>query len=263
MNIYVLVKQVPDTTEITIDKETNTLVRTGVPNICNPDDLAGVEEALRLKEKYENVTVTTVTMGPTQAEDMIRELLARGVDNAYLLTDRVFAGSDTWATSLILSSFLKTQKIDLLIAGYQAIDGDTAQVGPQIAELLDMPQATYVQKIETLTNDSIIVEKRYEDKIDKLEITLPCLITTIHDMNEPRYMNAWKIYECFDKEINIITNKELNLDLSKIGLKGSPTKVKKSFPKQVIPKSAVEKLTPEKAAKKIAKIIYPNIEVNK
>lgn len=262
MNIFVLVKQVPDTTEMSIDKETNTLVRVGVPNICNPDDLAGVEEALRLKEKFGG-TVTTVTMGPPQAEEMIRELYARGVDRAILVTDRAFAGSDTWATSYIISSVLKREKYDLIIAGYQAIDGDTAQVGPQVAEMLGIPQATYLSSINSLKNNKLTVEKRYEDTIDTLEIELPCLVSTVHDMNNPRYMDAWRIYDCFDKEIEVVNNEILKLDAKYIGLKGSPTKVKRSFPKKVAAKSEKEVLSPEKAAKKIAEIIYPNIEVNK
>lgn len=262
MDIFVLVKQVPDTTEMKIDKETNTLVRVGVPNICNPDDLAGVEEALKLKEKFGG-TVTTVTMGPPQAEQMIRELYARGVDRAVLITDRAFAGSDTLATSTILSSYLKTQKFDLIIAGYQAIDGDTAQVGPQVAELLNIPQATYLKSIKSVEDNKIIVKKRYEDTIDTLEIELPCLISTVHDINEPRYMNAWQIFDCFDKEVEVVGNDTLKISPENIGLKGSPTKVKKSFPKQVVAKSPKEEMTPEKAAKKIAELIYPNIEVNK
>lgn len=266
MKILVLVKQVPDTQEITIDKETNTLNRENAKAITNPNDLAGVEEALRLKEKYGG-TVTTITMGPNQAINMIRELYAMGIDHAVLLSDRNFGGSDTLATSTIISEFIKRfyADFDLIIAGYQAIDGDTAQVGPQIAELLDIPQATYLQKIVEVTenNQALIVEKRYEDHVDTLEVKLPCLVTTLVDMNRPRLMNAWDIYDAFNKEVEVITYEELPIDKSIIGLKGSPTKVSKTFTKQVTSKTPKEVLEPKEAAKKIAKIIYPYIEVNK
>lgn len=262
LKIICLVKQVPDTTEITIDKETNTLIRTGVPNIINPDDLAGVEEALRLKEKHGG-TVTTVTMGPPQAENMIRELYSRGVDDAYLLTDRKFGGSDTWATSTIISTFLKTLEFDLLIAGYQAIDGDTAQVGPQVAAFLDIPQVTHISEIKKISKNLIVVEKEYETERLELEVELPALITTITKMNEPRYMNAFDIYKAFDKEVHFVSFNDLKVDESKIGLQGSPTRVKRTYTKEVLKKSDKEILEPEAAAKRIVKLLYPYIEVSK
>ncbi|HKL60941.1 MAG TPA: electron transfer flavoprotein subunit beta/FixA family protein [Acholeplasma sp.] len=261
MDIIVLVKQVPDTSEIKIDKETNTLIRAGVKSIINPDDLAGVEEALRLKERFGG-TVSIVTMGPRQAENMLKELYARGVDQTYLLTDRKFAGSDTLATSTIISSFLKTLKYDLIIAGYQAIDGDTAQVGPQVAELLSIPQVTYLQEIVEVVDKSIIVKKRTTSKMLTLKVTMPCLITTLSDMNKPRYMNAMDIFNSTDKEVNIVTLVDLVVDETKIGLKGSPTWVKKTFVKPVMQKSAKQVYSPEEAAKLIAQKIYPYIEVN-
>jgi len=261
MNIIVLVKQVPDTTEIKIDKETNTLIRVGVPNIINPDDLAGVEEALRLKEIYGG-TVKTVTMGPSQAESMIRELYARGVDHAYLLSDRKFAGSDTWSTSKILSSFIQTLDYDLIIAGYQAIDGDTAQVGPQVAEFLDIPQVTHLKEIRKIENNEMIVVKGYEHEVQTLSVELPALITTIKTMNSPRYMDAFNIWKAFDKDVTVVTFNDLSLDETEIGLKGSPTRVKKTYTKQVMAKSPKEKLEPKDAAKKIFKLIYPYMEVH-
>lgn len=262
MDIIVLVKQVPDTAEIQIDKETNTLIREGVENITNPDDLAGVEEALRLKEKYGG-TVTTVTMGPPQAKEMLQELYARGVDECVLLTDRKFAGSDTLATSTIISSYLKTRKFDLIIAGYQAIDGDTAQVGPQVAELLDIPQATYLQKIVEVKDGKLIVEKKFESYYQTLAVEMPCLVSTLADMNSPRYMNAWDIWDSPDKEVTEVTFDDLKVNPDEIGLNGSPTKVKATFTRPVAQKSPVEELTPEEAAKKVAQLIYPYIEVNK
>ncbi|HBT59207.1 MAG TPA: electron transfer flavoprotein subunit beta [Acholeplasmataceae bacterium] len=261
MNIVVLVKQVPDTSEIKIDKETNTLIRTGVKSIINPDDLAGIEEALKLKKTYGG-TVSVVTMGPKQAEMMLRELYSRGVDQTYLISDRKFAGSDTLATSTILSSFLKTLSFDLIIAGYQAIDGDTAQVGPQVAELLGIPQATYLQEIVSYQSNRLIVKKRTKHEIQTLRVKTPCLITTLSDMNKPRYMNAYDIFNSSDKEVQLITFDDLNVDETKVGLKGSPTWVKKTFVKPVVQKSPVEVMEPEEAAKLIAKKIYPYIEVN-
>ncbi|MFA6800966.1 MAG: electron transfer flavoprotein subunit beta/FixA family protein [Acholeplasmataceae bacterium] len=261
MKILVLVKQVPDTTEIKIDKVTNTLIRAGIKSIINPDDLAGVEEALKLKALYGG-TVTTVTMGPPQAEKMIRELYARGVDHAYLLSDRKFAGSDTWATSRILSTFIKTLDYDLIIAGYQAIDGDTAQVGPQIAEFLDLPQVTHVSRIVKATKKEIVVEKSFENDIYTLSAELPALITTTSTMNEPRYMSAYFIWTCFDKPFDTVVFDDLGIDQQTIGLNGSPTRVKKTYTKPVMQKAPKEVMEPEAAAKKIAQLIYPYMEVS-
>ncbi len=261
MDIIVLVKQVPDTTEIKIDKETNTLIRAGVQSIINPNDLAGVEEALKLKARYGG-SVSIVTMGPMQAESMLVELYARGVDACYLLSDRAFAGSDTWATSTILSSFLKTLNYDLIIAGYQAIDGDTAQVGPQVAEFLDIPQVTYLSEIMAVDNNHMVVKKRTDSEILTLEVTLPALVTTLADMNKPRHMNAWDIFHNTDRKVNVVTFTDLQIDQSHIGLKGSPTKVKKTYVKQVLAKSDKVVMNPEDAAKLITKLLYPYMEVN-
>ena len=260
MHIVCLVKQVPDTTEIKIDKETNTLIRAGVKSIINPNDLAGVEEALRIKDKT-GAKVSVVTMGPAQAESMLIELYARGVDVCYLLTDRAFAGSDTWATSKILSSFLSTLDYDLIIAGYQAIDGDTAQVGPQVAEFLNIPQITYISEIKEISQTYAIIKKRTDHELLTLKVALPCLITALADMNKPRYMNAFHIMNNTDKEIIKITINDLKVSLDDIGLKGSPTKVRKTYVKQVEAKSLKQEMTPEDAAKRIAKLLYPYMEV--
>lgn len=260
MDIIVLVKQVPDTTEIKIDKETNTLIRAGVQSIVNPNDLAGVEEALKLKKLYGG-KVSVVTMGPMQAESMLIELYARGVDDCYLLSDRAFAGSDTWATSTILSSFLKTLKYDLIIAGYQAIDGDTAQVGPQVAEFLKIPQITYLSEIVSVSNNELIVKKRTDSEILTLSVEMPVLVTTLADMNKPRYMNAWDIYHNTDRKVQVVTFNDLSINPSHIGLKGSPTKVKKTYVKPVQAKSEKVVMTPEDAAKWITKLLYPYMEV--
>lgn len=258
MNILVLVKQVPDTSEIKIDKVTNTLIRTG-NSIINPDDLAGIEEALRLKEQYGG-KISTVTMGPLHAENMIRNLYARGVDHAYLLSDKKFAGSDTWSTSYILSKWIQTLSFDLIIAGYQAIDGDTAQVGPQVAEFLDLPQVTHLQSIQKVEAGYIYVTKAYEHELVELRVQLPCLLTTVKDMNKPRLMNAFDIWTAFDKPVDILTVEALQLDLSLIGLTGSPTKVKRTYTKEVVKRTPKEVLEPKDAARKIAHLLYPYLK---
>lgn len=247
MNIIVLVKQVPNTTEIMVDRVTGTLVRDNVESIVNPDDLAGVEAALQLKEKY-GATVSVLTMGPPQAKSMLRELLGMGCDHAYLITDRKFAGADTWATSNTLVSALKNIPYDLIIAGRQAIDGDTAQVGPQVAEKLNIPQITYVHDILECTDKTISVRKQMEDSFLELETSFPCLITSLTEMNSPRYMNVENLWDSFEKEITVFTADDLKLDDSLIGLNGSPTKVKKTFAKEVASTSEVHQVTPEEGA---------------
>ncbi len=256
MDILVLVKQVPNTSEIKIDKETNTLIRKGVESIINPDDLAGVEVALKLCEKYGG-TVKVVTMGPPQAEGMIRELYGRGVAHGYLLTDPKFAGSDTLATSTILSSFIKTLNYDLLIAGYQALDGDTAQVGPQVAEFLNIPQVSHLKDVGEFSNGVLRVYKDNDDELITIDVKLPALITTVRTMNKPRYMNAWDAYKAKDKTITILKCGDFPLDLTRIGLKGSPTIVSKTYTRQLAPKAPIVKISPEEASKAIIKLIYP------
>lgn len=260
MKILVLVKQVPDTSAIKIDKETNTLIRTGVTNIINPDDLAGVEEALKLKERYGG-TVTSITMGPLQAEAMLIELFAMGVDQGYLLSDRRFAGSDTWATSKILSSFIQTLDYDLIIAGYQAIDGDTAQVGPQVAEFLDLPQVTHLSEIIELDGNELVVVKKTDYELETLAVKLPSLITTRKEMNTPRQMNAFEIWNLDNKKAMIKTFDDLSISLSDIGLTGSPTKVKKTYTRPVTSKAPKVEMNEVEAAKKIVDLLYPYMEV--
>jgi len=254
MNILVLVKQVPDISIIKIDPVTNTLVRAGVPSIVNPDDLAGVEEALQLKARYGG-KVTVLTMGPQQAQNMLYSLYARGVDDAYLLTDRKFAGSDTWATSNILSSMIKTLPYDLIIAGYQAIDGDTAQVGPQIAEFLNLAQVTHVSKIIEVKDQKLIVEKKYEDDTHLLSVKLPCLITTLKSMNTARLMRADLAMDIEEKPIHMISLNDLEINETEIGLKGSPTRVKKTYTKEVIKRSSPIEITPKEAAMRILSLV--------
>ena len=233
MKIVVCIKQVPDTNEVTIDPETNTLIRTGIPVIINPDDKSGIEAALILRDKVSGSTVTVVTMGPPQAEMALREALSMGCDNAILISGRQFGGSDTLATSTIVSAALKKIGYDLIITGRQAIDGDTAQVGPQIAEHLGIPQVSYVEDIKP-DGDSLIVLRQFEDRYHKLRVKLPCLLTAIRDLAEPRYMTVSGIVAAENKEIKIIDYEALAdiLDPAAIGLKGSPTNVVRSFTKE-------------------------------
>lgn len=238
MNIVVCIKQVPDTNEVRIDPNTGTLIREGVPSIMNPDDKNALEEALRLKDEN-GAHVTVLTMGPPQAEAILREALAMGADEAVLLTDRAFAGADTWATSLALASACKNIGYDIIFAGRQAIDGDTAQVGPEIADRLDIPQVTYVEKVE-VEKDGLKVRRALEDGYETIKLGLPCLLTCIKELNHPRYMNMSGIFTCFDKEIKNMTAAHLNVDTKQLGLSGSPTKVKKSFTKG--PKGQGEKI---------------------
>ena len=250
MKIVVLLKQDPDTTEMKINKETGTLIRAGVPTITNPDDLAGLEIALTLKDQ-KGAHVTCVTMGPPSAESMLRELYALGADECVLISDGKFGGADTWATSNTIGAVLEKIPYDLIIAGRQAIDGDTAQVGPQTAEKLKIPQITYVDEIMELTDEKIVVKKALESSYEIMESSLPCLITTLSSAAKPRYMTVDKIMTAFDKEIKVVTYADLNLDLDTIGLKGSPTRVKKTFTKEIHQNNDVLHLEPKDAARKI------------
>ncbi|MCL2226294.1 MAG: electron transfer flavoprotein subunit beta/FixA family protein [Oscillospiraceae bacterium] len=230
MKIVVLIKQVPNTNEVKIDMKTGTLIRDGVESIINPDDKYALEAALRLKDKDKNVHITVISMGPPQAEVALREALAMGCDEAILVTDRLAGGSDTWATSMVLSAAIKKHgAYDLVLAGRQAIDGDTAQVGPQVAEKLDLPQVTYVNDLE-LKGGSVVVHRALEDGYQLIEVKLPCVLTAISGLGEPRYPRFTGVYEAYKKEIPFWGMKDIGLAESKeIGLEGSPTKVHKSF----------------------------------
>ena len=241
MNIVVCIKQVPDTTEIKINPVTGTLIRDGVPSIMNPDDKGGLEMALRLKDKY-GANVTVITMGPPQADLILREAFAMGVDRAILLTDRKFAGADTLATSNALAGALRTLDWDIVITGRQAIDGDTAQVGPQIAEHLGIPVISYAEDIK-IDGDSVIVKRQYEDRYHMVKAKMPCLITALSELNEPRYMTPGGIFDAYDeKEVTVWGRADLkDVDDSDLGLKGSPTKIAKASDK--VRKGAGEKVT--------------------
>ncbi|KYH29329.1 MULTISPECIES: electron transfer flavoprotein subunit beta/FixA family protein [Clostridium] len=246
MNIVVCLKQVPDTNQVKIDPVTGTLIREGVPSIINPEDKHALEEALRIKDEN-GAHVTVISMGPPQAEAALREAMAMGADEAILITDRAFAGADTLATSYALAGALKKLEYDIVFAGRQAIDGDTAQVGPEIAEHLGIPQVTYVQKVE-INGDTLTVNRALEDGYEVLEVKTPCLLTAIKELNEPRYMNVRNIFEVFKKEVKIWSVNDIDVDRELLGLKGSPTKVKKSWPKETKGKGEVINMSAKEAA---------------
>ena len=231
MNIVVCIKQVPDTTEIKLDPATGTMIREGVPSIMNPDDKSGLEMALELKDKYE-ANVTVITMGLPQADAILREAMAMGADRAILLTDRKLAGADTLATSNALAGALRTLEFDLLITGRQAIDGDTAQVGPQVAEHLGLPQVSYVENLE-FDGTTFTLKKWLEDGYQIVEVESPCVITVLSSANQPRYMRMRGIMEAYKREVEVWGCDRIDVDESKLGLKGSPTRVAKSFTKGV------------------------------
>ncbi|MBQ7758633.1 electron transfer flavoprotein subunit beta/FixA family protein [Anaerotignum sp.] len=234
MKIVVCIKQVPDTVEVKIDPKTGTLIRDGVPSIINHDDKTGIEAALQLKEQLGG-TVTVVSMGPPQADVALREALAMGCDEAVLVSGREFGGSDTYATSGILAAALKNVGYDMIITGRQAIDGDTAQVGPQIAEKLHLPQVSYVEEVIEAAEDHVVVKRQYEDGYHIIKIKTPCLLIAIAELATPRYMSVRGIVEAYEKEIKILGFEDLkdDLELDMIGLKGSPTNVYQSFTKEV------------------------------
>lgn len=250
MNIVVCIKQVPDTTEVRIDPKTNTLIREGVPSIINPDDKAGLEAALRLKDEY-NAHVTVLTMGIPNAEAALRETLAMGADEAILITDRAFGGADTLATSTTIAAALKNLDYDLIITGRQAIDGDTAQVGPQIAEHLGLVNISYAEDIK-IDGKNIIVKRQYEDRYHVLKTKLPCLITALSELNKPRYMTPGGIFDAYrEKKVKIWSLKDVEVDQESIGLKGSPTKVVKSFTKGAKSAGKLFTLEPQESAELI------------
>jgi len=257
MKIIVCIKQVPETSEVKIDPKTNTLVREGVPSIINPFDMYAIEEAIRLKERYGAKTLV-LTMGPPQAEDALREALSIGIDEAIHLCDRAFAGSDTWATSLVLANAIrKIGDFDLIICGKQASDGDTAQVGPGISSHLDIPQATYVRKIDSIDLEArkIRVERLVEDGYEILELMLPALITVVKEINEPRLPSLKGKLRAKKQAIPRWGVKDIKLEEGKVGLQGSPTQVVRIFTPPPKTGAVLWEGDPEELAKKLAKVI--------
>lgn len=234
MKAIVCVKQVPDTSGVVAVKEDGTMDRAAMATITNHDDLAAVEAALELKDAT-GCEVVVVSMGPPPAEGMLRELLAMGADKAVLVSAREFGGSDTYATSQILAAAIKkigVEKDDVVFCGRQAIDGDTAQVGPQIAEKLHLPQVSYAADVK-LEGETLTVKRLLEDGYMMLRVHTPCLITCVKELNNPRYMSVPGIFSCYDKPLEVFSYDTLKddalIDLDTIGLKGSPTNVYKSF----------------------------------
>lgn len=229
MNVIVCIKQVPNTTDVKIDPVTNTLIRDGVESVINPFDAYAVEEAVRLKERFGG-KVTVITMGPPQAENALKEAISLGCDEAILVSDRKFAGSDTWATSYTLSCAIKKiGAFDVIICGKQASDGDTAQVGPGISTHLDIPQVTYVKKIENITENRAKVERMTEEGYDVVETPLPCLFTVVKEINSPRLPSLKGMMRAKSSKIFKWTADDIEADPKSIGLDGSPTRVVKIF----------------------------------
>ena len=252
MKIVVCIKQVPDTKGGVKFNPDGTLDRGAMLAIMNPDDKAGLEAALRLKDQY-GAEVTVITMGLPKAADTLREALAMGADKAILVTDRVLGGADTWATSTTLAGALRNIEYDLIITGRQAIDGDTAQVGPQIAEHLGIPVISYAQDLK-VEGDKVVVQRMYDDRYHVVEAQMPCLVTALSELNEPRYMTPGGIFDACDAEVITWGRADLkDVDDSNLGLKGSPTKIAKASDK--VRKGAGEKVTPDSAEDAVAYII--------
>ncbi|WP_406541885.1 electron transfer flavoprotein subunit beta/FixA family protein [Clostridium ljungdahlii] len=235
MHILVCVKQVPDTTEIKMDPKTNTLDRSSAPTIINPYDAHAVEEAVKIKNKFGG-KVSIISMGPPQAEEVIKKCIEMGADEGYLLSDRAFAGSDTLATSYILSMGIKKimekEAIDLVFCGKQAIDGDTAQVGPGIASRLGIPQLTYVEKIKSLNlkNNTVIIHRKIDNGYEVVESKLPCLITVEKDINDLSFSPLSNIIRAARYKATVWGINDFEADMSQLGLKGYPTSVRRIFP---------------------------------
>jgi electron transfer flavoprotein beta subunit len=233
METVVCVKQVPDTDQVRIDPETHTLMREGVGAVLNPLDLFAVEEALRLREAHGG-RVTVLSMGPPQAESALRECLMLGVDRAVLLTDRRFSGGDTWATSLVLARALAhLGGVDLVLTGKQAADGDTAQVGPGIAAHLDWPQVTYVRHIHGVREAGLRVERLLDEGSEVLDVSCPCVLTVLKEINEPRWPNLAGRLASLAADVEQWDADDLGLDAATIGLAGSPTQVVRVFAPEV------------------------------
>lgn len=260
MNIIVCIKQVPNTADVRIDPNTNTIIREGVESIVNPFDMYAIEEAVRLKERYSG-KVTVITMGPMQAQDALKEAIAMGADEAVLLSDRAFAGSDTWATSYTLATAIKKiGTYDIIICGKQASDGDTAQVGPGISVQLDLPQITFVKKIESIENNKIKAERLLDEGYEIVECSMPVLISVVKEINEPRLPSLKGKIRANKTEIPVWNAEKISADPDRIGLKGSATVVNKIFspPRRTggiiysgDTKQAVDQLTAELKEKKI------------
>jgi electron transfer flavoprotein beta subunit len=230
VNIVVCIKQVPGTTQVKINPETGTLIRDGVEAVVNPFDEYAIEEALRIKERMGGGVVKVISMGPPQAEAALKSAIAMGADEGYLVSDRAFAGSDTWATSYTLSKGIQTLgETHLIICGKQAIDGDTAQVGPGVAQMLGLPYVAWVRKVEEVSDTSIRVERLMEHGYDVVEMPLPGLITVVKEINTPRMASLRGKMRAKSAPVKVLDAQILKVDTTKTGLAGSPTQVLRSF----------------------------------
>ena len=255
MKIVVCIKQVPDTKGGVHFKEDGTLDRGAMLAIMNPDDKAGLEAALRLKDEY-GAEVTVLTMGLPKADLILREAFAMGADKAYLVTDRVLGGADTWATSATLYGAVNQLDYDIVITGRQAIDGDTAQVGPQLSEKLNIPVISYAQEIK-IDGDSVIVKRQYDDGYHMVKAKMPCLLTALAELAEPRYMTPGGIFDAYEKEVTVWGRADLkNVDDSDLGKAGSPTQIAKASDK-VRKGAGTKKIfdTPEESADWICEVL--------
>lgn len=257
MNIIVCIKQVPDTTEVKINPATNTLVRDGVPSIMNPYDKHALETALTLKDKY-NAKVSVLTMGPLQAKEAIKEAITMGADEGILLSDRAFAGADTLATSQVLASAIrKISDVDLIFCGKQAIDGDTAQVGPELAEHLGIPQVTFAVQIEKKA-DHLFIQREHEYGTETVQAKMPVLVTVTHSADDVRYGTIKNLLRAQRMEFPLWTVDKIEVDRNKIGLDGSPTQVVKIFTPQIIKSTSV--LIEEKNPKQAVSVLIKKLK---
>ncbi len=229
MNVVVCLKQVPDTSEVRIDPETHTLRREGVASILNPFDRHALEAALQLRAGHGG-RVTALSMGPPQAKAVLREALASGADAAILLSDRAFAGGDTWATGIVLAAAIRRLGVvDVILCGKQAIDGDTAQVGPGVAAQLDLPQAVCVRRIVSVDAAALVVERVLDAGVERLRVELPCVLTVLREINEPRLPTLPGVLAARVAVVPVWTAADLAIDPACVGLKGSPTRVARIF----------------------------------
>ena len=230
MKIVVLAKQVPDTHNVGADamNADGTVNRAALPAIYNPEDLKALEMALQVKDRTEGATITVVTMGPPRAAEVVKDAMSRGADDGFVLSDMRFAGADTLATSYAISQAIKQLgKVDLIMGGRQAIDGDTAQVGPQVAEKLDIPQVTYAEELIDVNDKEITIRRRLERGTEKVKASLPVLVTVTSAASDCRFPNAHRLLQQMNSEVRMINADSIDADMERLGLKGSPTKVKK------------------------------------
>lgn len=257
MHCVVCVKQVPDTSEVKIDPRKNTLMREGVVSIINPFDEFAIEEALRIKDEFGG-KVTAITMGPPQAEEVLKKCLAMGVDDVILLSDKAFAGSDTLATSSVLAHAIdKLAEVDLVFCGKQAIDGDTAQVGPGIARRLGMRQLSYVCAVDEVNpkDNSVTVQRSVEAGREKLKAIMPALLTVVKDINQPRFPSVLKLRRAQRAEVPVWNATDIDAKTNDIGLEGSPTQVVKIFTPDLRQGGEIIKKDPQSAVTALVKML--------